>query len=267
MSKNISTNYPLSSGFTLVELSIVLVILGLLVGGIFAGQALIRSGELQAIVVDHTKYQTAADDFKKKYHALPGDMLDATDYWGASAGCGTSNIPGTCNGNGDGAVQNSASGIGLNAESYQFWRHLALAGFISGNYTGFSSTGSAFHSIIGENVPAVSSGRGGWDAGASSPVAVEFVLDYGNYLQFGEEHDTPRTLIGNALTAEEAWKIDTKLDDGKPGRGAIIGASVTSILNPVGTCAGSVLPFTNFDLPYRLDTTDKACFLVFINQF
>ena len=67
-------------GFTLVELSVVVVVIALLVGTILVGQTMIRGSELQGIITDYTKYQTAVEDFRKQYKALPGDMIDATDY-------------------------------------------------------------------------------------------------------------------------------------------------------------------------------------------
>ena len=60
--------------FSLVELSIVLVILGLLVGGVLSGQALIQAAQLRAVSEEYTKYTTAALTFRDKYLATPGDM-------------------------------------------------------------------------------------------------------------------------------------------------------------------------------------------------
>src|ERR1700754_5054766 len=99
-------------GFTLVELSIVLVILGLLVGGVLAGQSLIRAAELRSISTDTTQYRTALFSFREKYNALPGDMINATSFWGDRAtgaescadGAIANGTPGTCNGNGNGMI-------------------------------------------------------------------------------------------------------------------------------------------------------------------
>ena len=102
--------------FSLVELSIVLVILGLLVGGILGGQSLIRAAELRSVAVDKDKFTTAINAFRVKYSAIPGDMTNATDYWGTFS---TDNItcaydlhPGTqtCNGNGNAKVGDGGLG-------------------------------------------------------------------------------------------------------------------------------------------------------------
>ena len=72
--------------FSLVELSIVLVILGLLVGGILAGQSLIHAAELRAVSSEYQRYRTAIYAFRDKYLGLPGDITTATNFWGAADG-------------------------------------------------------------------------------------------------------------------------------------------------------------------------------------
>ena len=68
------------AAFTLIEISIVLVIIGLIVGGVLVGRDLIRSAELQTIITDKNKYITAVNTFRTKYNELPGDMKTATTY-------------------------------------------------------------------------------------------------------------------------------------------------------------------------------------------
>jgi prepilin-type N-terminal cleavage/methylation domain-containing protein len=85
-----STRYA-SRAFSLVELSIVLVILGLLVGGVLSGQSLIHAAELRAVTTEYQKYMTAVRSFKDKYFASPGDMNNATSLWGVAAGTGNDN--------------------------------------------------------------------------------------------------------------------------------------------------------------------------------
>src|SRR5580658_7858400 len=63
-----------AAGFTLIELSIVLVIIGLIVGGVLAGQDLIRAAAARAQITQIEKYNTAVNTFRGKYNALPGDM-------------------------------------------------------------------------------------------------------------------------------------------------------------------------------------------------
>jgi prepilin-type N-terminal cleavage/methylation domain-containing protein len=132
-----------NAGFSLVELSIVLVILGLLVGGVLTGKSLIRAAELRSVTTDQQRFVAAAQIFREKYQAFPGDMTNATAFWGTAAACpGTYLQPSTdattCNGNGDGGVRGDTTGSN---ESFRFWQQLANAGLIEGQYSGV--TGSA----------------------------------------------------------------------------------------------------------------------------
>jgi prepilin-type N-terminal cleavage/methylation domain-containing protein len=129
-----------NSGFTLVELSIVLLIIGLLASGILVGQDMIRAAELRSITTEKDQIQTAVMLFKNKYLGLPGDLSNATAFWGtmptgtcpnASGGNGTQ----TCNGNGDGNIIINAV-LNYNSESVLIWQHLSNAGLIEGKYTG-----------------------------------------------------------------------------------------------------------------------------------
>ena len=67
-----------NQGFTLVELSIVLVILGLLVGGVLTGQSLIRAAELRTVSTQYATFSTAVNTFRDKYFTIPGDMTNAS---------------------------------------------------------------------------------------------------------------------------------------------------------------------------------------------
>ena len=114
-----------SSGFTLIEMAIVLVIVGLLIGGVLAGQQLIQSARVRNLISQQDGVKAAFFGFQDRYRALPGD------YSGASINinCGTF----TCvNGNGNGRIE--ASGATVHEEILA-WNHLAAAGFINGSYT------------------------------------------------------------------------------------------------------------------------------------
>ena len=249
--------------FSLVELSIVLVILGLLTGGILAGQNLIRAAELRAVTTEYDRYVSAVHTFRDKYFALPGDMNNAEDFWGTmTASCPTGNSVGgsTCNGDGDGAVEGPAS-AGQAGERFTFWQHLANAGLIEGSYTGKAGAGDSEEHIGGTNAPISKFGLGLWFAGTANnfPGTVDALAgDYGNYLFIGG------TASGGApveelFTPEEAWNIDTKMDDGQPGRGNIW----TYYFDTCGD-AGSNTDYTG---SYRLTVTSQECALYFRNAF
>src|SRR5579884_2852921 len=102
-------------GFTLVELSIMLVIIGLIAGGILVGRHLVRVTEITSVLTDRQAFIRGVQNFREKYNALPGDMANATSFWGIAGGnsgdnytasCRGSSGTGTqtCNGNGDGQI-------------------------------------------------------------------------------------------------------------------------------------------------------------------
>lgn len=247
-------------GFSLVELSIVLVILGLLTGGILAGQSLIRAAELRSVSTEYARYTTSINTFRDKYFALPGDMSNATKFWGDdNAACPDAAVvdgtPGTCNGNGNG-IMNQAAAINATGEIFQFWKQLALAGIIEGSYSGLAGPGTTFpglHGVIGTNIPASKLSSAGWGimnlsnhAGdATSPA-----YDYGNNYVFGRASSIYLPSVA-ALTAPEAWNIDTKVDDGLPVSGRFIALYW-------GACTTGTLATDRAAL-YRLDASGAVC--------
>ena len=114
------------SGFTLIEIAIVLVIIGLLLGGVLKGQELITSARVRNMISQQDGIKAAYFGFLDRYRALPGDYAAAS-----------SNIKGvTINGDGDGQIETNN---GTNAEYILAWDHLSKAGFINGSYT-YSAT-------------------------------------------------------------------------------------------------------------------------------
>lgn len=228
------------NGFTLIEMSIVLVIIGIIIGGILGGQELLRVNELNRIIVDKDRLGTAIDTFKAKYNALPGDIRNATDYWGtASGGCPNGARTGTqtCNGNGDGVIGGSwGCGNPANAESLLVFQHLALSGIISGTFTGYSTgyAGTTYCSpTVGINVPTTSIlGASFFPFGMTTSLYAFFNVIPKNALMFGaptalSNNDIP---AGAVIKAKEAQSIDIKYDDGKPGYGNIIASTNTTFV-------------------------------------
>jgi len=255
------------SAFTLVELSIVLVILGLLVGGVLAGQSLIRAAELRTTSTDLDKYRTSIYAFREKYMALPGDMTNATAFWGAAdadfdtcADIATATDTVTCNGNGNGFIADG--GIVSRDqwyEGYRAWQHLGNAGLVEGKYAGTSFADRTVNeNIPGSNVPpsrigkAASWGFRSMIDGQTGGSPDWFAMPASNLLTLGNE-DLVGEGSGPVLTPEEAWNIDTKLDDGKPGRGTIMTFKGGGANNPDCTVDGSA----NTD--YALSFTGPAC--------
>ncbi len=262
-------------GFSLVELSIVLVILGLLTGGILAGQSLIHAAELRSVSTEYQRYVAATQAFRDKYFQLPGDMNNAAKFWGAADGAGegntvacfstTTNDARTCNGNGNGRI-----GDGSNSdESLRFWQQLASAGLIEGQYSGIRGTPAANTIIMGTNVPRSKLGSSSYwfpqteGTHTSFGGRIDSAVPYNNTLFFGGWTGTYR---GN-LKPEDAWNIDTKMDDGKPGQGKIK-APWDATYSASGTfCTNGTTSANAVNADYLLTNPNTDCEAFFTNAF
>lgn len=250
----------MKQGFSLVELSIVLVILGLLVGGVLTGQSLIRAAELRSISTDTEKFRAATYTFRDKYFQLPGDMNNATSFWGVLAGTGSDATcqdtaatgTATCNGNGDGIV---STNVVAYSERFRFFQHLANAGLIEGSYTGKTddATSGSYIVTAGINSPRLKANGMFTVVYKYSGVTGAGVFDFdgitaGTYFEYRDMNTDTN------LSPEEAWNLDTKLDDGRPGYGVFYG--------PQNTWTGSVGCTTTDDpatSAYSLTNTGKIC--------
>jgi prepilin-type N-terminal cleavage/methylation domain-containing protein len=257
-------------GFTLLELSIVLVIIGLIIGGVTAGQDLIRSAELQNIPKEIQQYKTIINTYRLKYNALPGDHANAIDYWGAihanPSTCTGQRSTGTetCNGNGDGLI----GGLGtfpFGDEKYRFWQHLANAELITGNYTGVYGTSPGINGnhVPGENCPYSAAIEGAgyqilqhatWSSYAGSSNYPSG--SYENPFRLGYRTGSG-SMSGAILNSEEAYSIDVKIDNGNPRTGLVI--APFSLGGGLPSCSGG---------SYNLSAgTTKNCNLMFTKMW
>jgi|GEM_PF-137102 len=252
-----------NQGFSLVELSIVLVILGLLTGGILAGQNLIRAAELRSINTQIQNFQSATYTFRDKYFQLPGDFDQAEDFWGTATNCpGTNAQPSTglptCNGDNDGILETNS---GNAQERFRYWHHLANAGLLEGSYTGVTGPGGADHAVFGENVPRGRISNTGWaivnwdNSGGGNNF--HFAYDFKNHYVFGGQHASSAP-AEQVLVPEEAWNVDTKIDDGKPGTGRVVGN-----VNNCSLAANN----TDYTAGYDLQRAAPGCMMRFLNMY
>ena len=224
-------------GFTLIEISIVLVIIGLVVGGVLVGKELIRSAELISVVSDVNKFKIAVNLFKDKYKYLPGDMPNASVIW---PNCDT--LASDCNGNGDWHIDSWNPTF----EDFRAWQQLADDGLIAGHYSGQYGPPSA-RVIIGQNVPASKIAGGGYlmfyDEGGGGPL-------YNRIVFAGNKSDGD--FEEGLLTPHEAQMIEEKMRDDK-----IAGTGKIRAFERAG-CVNWPAPTT-----YLTTNDNKACVLFF----
>lgn len=257
----------MQKAFSLVELSIVLVILGLLTGGILAGQSLIQAAQLRSISTEYSRYMAAVHGFRDKYLALPGDITNATSFWGkdntnCNTAAGAVATPGTCNGDGNGIISD-VNGV----ERHRLWQHLAFAGLVEGTYSGLGTDGAAGYGVTpGENAPLSKFGnKAGWSLGTlgTGGTTWAYDLEYGNSMLLGAIYPStgatsfPRSPI---LKPEDAWNLDTKMDDGRPAYGKIVAYYWNNLCAAPNSGA---LVNTNLDASYLISDQSIRCILLF----
>lgn len=261
------------NGFSLVELSIVLVILGLLTGGILGGQNLMHAAELRTISKEAQEYQTMIHTFKDKYFALPGDMNNATAFWTeATADCtyvpGTATGTQTCDGDGDGSV--GMGGAGEDHERFLFWHHLHLSNLLNANMNGQASSGDDFQP--GVNNPLARYSNASWsfeDFGLYSGDVRVFDGNYGHSLFFAGDHGGPSWPDWATMTPEDAWNVDMKVDDGMPAQGKVRALHDADANPGYFVCSqlsdGSDPDPDELDATYALAGGGRGCALFFSN--
>jgi prepilin-type N-terminal cleavage/methylation domain-containing protein len=183
------------NGFTLVEIAIVLVIIGLLLGGILKGQEMITQAKIKNVIADMSGVSAAMYGYQDRYKALPGDDKNA----GGANGRWTASTSGT----GDGVV--NGKWTEANKESLFFWDHLRRAGFVSG-----SGAENPFNAVSGKM--GVQTGNG-----ATPPVGV---------LSDGESTPTAFAsliLCSANLPDKIAISVDAQMDDGLGKKGSVRG--------------------------------------------
>lgn len=259
----------MEKGFTLVELSIVLIVIGLIVSSVLVGQTLVRSAELRAATTEYQGFNAAIATFKTKYNGLPGDIKGFTKFdFGDSAADGDGDEDGILT---DGSFSNYSNADVRDVHGNElvfFWNHLGSTGasLIPGVFKG---TASGPNSTDIRDFTPFSKAGGGWGVYSESSI---------NYFILGVVGGGSRGAYEtkDALSGTDALNIDEKIDDGKPNRGVVRarGASTSdpntdpsssSAANDTSCIIGSGV--SDIDAIYNGTTDEKNCTLRFKISF
>ena len=185
------------SGFTLVEIAIVLVIIGLLLGGVLKGQELINSAKVKNFATDFRNIPLFIYGYQDKFRALPGDDANAV----AHVGAGATQVP-TTSGNGtlDGNWWDGAAALAT-SETVAFWEHIRRANLAAG------PTAIATDADLPKNA------EGGWlgvEAGSTDPTKQYITGLSGTYI-----------VCSKGILGKFAKQLDTTMDDGNPYTGSV----------------------------------------------
>lgn len=209
--KKIENSRKNEKGFTLVELAIVMIIIGLLIGGILKGQELITNAQVANAVSQAKGIDAGVSTFRDSYRALPGDMgSPGTRLPNCNAApCNTANAAPD-----NRIAQAPNAAVGAGSEAQRFFVHLAAADLI----TGVQNVNNV---IFGEGLPATAIG-GGYTVGFIAGAALGTNNDArgGHYLSLREAATAPGGGTG-PLAAQQAFRIDSKMDDGDPDTGSV----------------------------------------------
>lgn len=234
-------------GFTIVELSVVLVIIGLLVAGIAAGSSMIHQAELRSVINDLQNFQTAYSNFVSFYKGPPGDISSASTYW-ADGVCGS---PATiCDGNDNGTIDSSGG------EFFAAPKELSLAGMINAGIPVVTNSTT----FAPENFPVSK-------LNASSYIFVSFngsglatIFGNGNLVL---AENLANNNGGTVLSSIDAFTIDQKIDDGTISNGNFYGALTGSFLAyGKSDCITPSFPDLT-QTTYNTTTTTISCFPLF----
>jgi prepilin-type N-terminal cleavage/methylation domain-containing protein len=198
------------SGFTLIELAIVLVIIGLLLGGVLKGQELINSAKVKNMASDFKNIQVYIYGYQDKFKALPGD-----DHAAATHVAGATNA---ANGTQNGVIQGLWNTSTDGDESCVFWQHVRLAGLAPGSTTVSCAAGNAYQPRNAD---------GGLIGVQSVSTLTTITGMTGAY-----------AICSDGILGKFALQLDTTLDDGEPSTGSV--RAITSGASGAGMTTAAV---------------------------
>ncbi len=229
------TSTEQKKGFTLIELSIVLVIIGLIVAGVLTGQDLILAAKIRATTSQYMSFNTAANAFTNKYNALPGDLAAST---AETFGFGYVNGGGPGQGDGDGYIGAASAASMATAEGVLFWSDLYQSNLIPNALT-MVTPGVAWAPADIVTTPSLAVAFPISKLGGGNYFFAGTFTDGFNYYGISGLADYYALTTGSQITAGGnlspvmAYDIDVKIDDGVPNTGIVqsIGVSTSQTVS------------------------------------
>ena len=257
-----------SKGFTLVEIAIVLVVIGLLLGGILKGQQLINSARVRNLADQNAGVQAAYYGFIDRFRALPGDMLPTTACTNISntiAACGASPYAGAVvGGNANGQIDS----IG---EAGALWAHLSAAGFLTGTYSGVDAANALLtNANYATSVP----------LGSVPANAFQGAILLGHFNDYISGATGTRDTVvrlaysfGGLVPVPILRDLDQKLDDGIAGTGVLRSAAENTdaggsaqfspVVDYTGTAPNCLNAGAN-PATWNVDSANQTCNAIFL---
>ena len=218
------------SGFTLIEIAIVLVIIGLLLGGVLKGQELINSAKVKNLAGDFKNIPVYIYGYQDKFKALPGDDASANTRLPNGNIC-TPSAAGKCT-TSNGQIDGKWNATGITDESYVFWQHVRLAGLVAGP-TSITATDYLPHNAVNGRIGVTN---------ASLVANLPITGLKGSYI-----------ICSDGIAGKFAKQLDSTLDDGDTTTGSVM-------VTVAGTAsAGDAIPTTGAGTIIVDDTTYLVC--------